>query len=66
MRNKNVLQGISSANDLIQIMNIKKQSYSSLSQLVRYLLQTELPIMLNLLDSNYQLEFSESYTGTAG
>ena len=60
-------QGISSANDLIQIMNIGNQLYSSLSQLDRYsyLMQTELPTMLNALDTNcnYQLEFSESYTG---
>ena len=35
-------QGISSANDLIQIMNIGNQLYSSLSQLARYsyLMQT--------------------------
>ena len=34
-------QGISSANDLIQIMNIGNQLYSSLSQLARqaYLMQ---------------------------
>ena len=62
-RNK---QGISSVNDLIQIMNIGNQLYSSLSQLARhsYLMQTELPTMLNVLDTNYQLQFSESYTGT--
>ena len=61
-------QGISSVNDLIQIMNIGNQLYSSLSQLARhsYLMQTELPTMLNVLDTNYQLEFSESYTGTVG
>ena len=27
-------------------------------------MQTELPTMLNVLDTNYQLQFSESYTGT--
>ena len=45
-------QGISSAN-LIQIMNIGNQLYSSLSQLARqsYLMQTELPTMLNVLDT---------------
>lgn len=49
-------------------MNIGNQLYSSLSQLARYsyLIQTELPTMLNVLDTNYQLEFSESYTGTVG
>ena len=58
-------QGISSANNLIQIMNIGNQLYSSLSQLARhsYFMQTELPTMSNVLDTNYQLEFSESYTG---
>ena len=59
-------QGISSANDLIQIMNIGNKLYSSLSQLARQsnLMQTELPAMLNVLDVDYQLEYSESYTGT--
>ena len=60
--------GISSANDLIQIMNIGNQLYSSLSQLARQssLMQTELPTMLNVLDTDYQLEYGESYTGTVG
>ena len=59
-------QGISSANDLFQIMNIGNQLYSSLSQLAShsYLMQTELPTMLNVIDTNYQLEFNESYTGS--
>ena len=60
-------QGISSANDLIQIMNIGNQLYSSLSrQLARqsYLMQRELPAVLNVLDADYHLEYSESYTGT--
>ena len=50
----------------IQIVNIGNQWYSSLSQLARqsYLMQTELPIMLNVLDTDYELEYSESYTGT--
>ena len=57
-------QGISSPNDLIQMMNIGNQLDSSLSQLdsYSYLKQAELPTMLNVLDTNYQLEFSESYT----
>ena len=40
----NDTQGISSANDLIQIMNIGNQLYSSLSQLARraHLMQSEL------------------------
>jgi len=38
-------QGINSANDLVSIMNIGNQLYSSLSQLTRqsFLMQTELP-----------------------
>jgi len=61
-------QRISSANDLIQIMNIANRLYSSLSQLARqsYLMQTELPTVLNVLNTDYQLEYSESYTGTVG
>ena len=27
-------------------------------------MQTELPTILNVLDTNYQLQFSENYTGT--
>ena len=59
-------QGISSANDLIQIMNIGNQLYSSLSQLARraHLMQSELPTALNVFDTDYQLEYSESYSGT--
>ena len=52
--------GISLAHDLIQIMNIENQPYSSLSQLM----QSELPTALNLFDTDYQLEYSESYSGT--
>ena len=59
-------QGISSANDLIQIMNIGNQFYSSLSQLTRqaFLMQSELPTALNVFDTDYQLEYSENYSGT--
>ena len=48
-------QGFSSVNDLIQIMNIGNQSFSSLFQLARqsYLMQTELPTMLSVLDTDY-------------
>ena len=62
----NDTQGISSANDLIQIMNIGNQLYSSLSRLARqaYLMQSELPTALNVFDTDYQLEYSESYSGT--
>ena len=47
-------------------MDIGNQLYSSLSRLARqaYLMQSELPIALNLFDTDYQLEYSESYSGT--
>ena len=53
----NDTQGISSANDLIQIMNIGNQPYSSLSLLARqaYLMQSELPTAPNVFDTDYQL-----------
>lgn len=40
--------------------------YSSLSQLARqsYLMQTELLMMLNVLDTDYELKYSVSYTDT--
>ena len=56
----NDTQGISSANDLIQIMNIGNQLYSTLS----WLMQSELPTALNVFDTDYQLEYSESYSST--
>ena len=57
-------QEINSVNDLVSIMNTGNQMYSSLSQLTRqsFLMQTELPTLLNVTD--YELQYSESYTGT--
>ena len=62
----NDTQGISSANDFVQIMNIRNQHHLSLSRLARqaYLMQSELPTALNVFDTDYQLEYSESYSGT--
>jgi len=62
----NTRQSISCAQDLINIMNFGNQLYSSLSQLARqsYLMQTELPTMLNVFQDDNQLEYSESYSGT--
>ncbi|RMX40615.1 hypothetical protein pdam_00023438 [Pocillopora damicornis] len=59
-------QGINSANDLVSIMNIGNQLYSSLSQLTKqsFLMQTELPTLFNMLETDYELQYSESYTGT--
>ena len=52
----NTRQRISSGHDLIDI-NIGNQLYSGLSQLARqsYLMQTELPTMLNVSEADYQL-----------
>ena len=46
-------------------MLIGNQLYSSLSQLSRqsFLLLTDLSSMLIVLEEDYQLEYSESYTG---
>ena len=62
----NSKKGIHSANDLMEIMNIGNQLYSGLSQLARqsFLMQSELPSMLNVFETDYQLQYSESYTGT--
>ena len=62
----NARQRISSGHDLINIMNIGNQLYSSLSQLARqsYLIQTELSTMLHVFEADYQLEYSDSYSGT--
>ena len=60
-------QGINSANHLVSIMNIQgNQLYSSLSQLTRqsFLMQTELPTLLNVFEADYELQYSESYTAS--
>jgi len=59
-------QGINSADDLVSIINIGNQLYSSLSQLTRqsFLMQTELPTLLNVFETDYELLYSETYTGT--
>ena len=59
-------QGINSSNDLVSIMNVGNQLYSSLSQLTRksFLMPTELPTLLNVFETEYDLQCSESYTGT--
>ena len=58
----NNTKGISTANDLIQIMNIGNMLYSSLSQLTRpaFLMESELPTLLNTFDIDYRLEYSET------
>ncbi len=64
----NNTKGISIANDLIQITNIGNMLYSSLSQLTRqaFLMQSELPTLLNMFDIDYRLEYSKSFSGTVG
>ena len=59
------MKGIGNSNDLKQIMHFGNQLYSSLSQLSRqsFLLLTDLPSMLTVLEKDYQLEYSESYFG---
>ena len=58
------MKGISDPSDLKLIMYIGNQLCSSLSKLARqsFLLLTELPIMLTVLQENYPLEYSASYT----
>ena len=58
--------GINSSDDIVQIMNIGNQLYSTLSPLARqsYLMMTELPTIVDVFDSTYQFRFSESYSGT--
>ena len=61
-------QGINSASHLVSIVNIQgNQLYSSLSQLTRqsFLMQTELPTLLNVFEADYELQYSESYMYTA-
>ena len=57
-RNGNV-----SSMDLVNIMNISNELYSSLSK-QSYLLLTEVPEMIIVFSINYQLQYSPSYTGT--
>lgn len=47
-------------------MNIGSQLYSGLSQLARQslLMQTELPTMLNVFESDDQLAYSQSHTAS--
>jgi len=60
----NSKQGINSA--LVSIMNIGNQLYSSLSQLTRQssLMQRELPTLLNVIETDYELQYSENYTAS--
>ena len=61
----NFINPVSSSADVVQIMNIGNNMYLALSQSLRQglLLLTDLPVMNNLSDINYQLTYSESYSG---
>ena len=62
----NTRKRISSGHDLVNIMNIGIQLYSSLCQFARqlYLTQMELPTMLNAFEAHYELDYSDSFSGT--
>ena len=58
-------RSITDSQDLVEIMNMGNELYSALSRISgqTYLLLTELPTMVTVQNTNYQLEFSESYSG---
>ena len=53
------------SSDLVNIMNLGNQLYSTLSRLSRqmYLLLEELPTMVTVEDTDYSIELSQSYNG---
>ena len=55
---------ITESEDLIQIMNIGNELHGALLSLTgqSYLLLIELPTMVTISNTNYQIEFSESYS----
>ena len=62
------MKGMGIPDDLKQIMHIGNQLYSSLTSLSllsrqSFLLLTDLPSMLTVLEEDYQLTYSEIYTG---
>ena len=60
------IRRITSVDDMIQIVIVGNQLYSSLSLLARQsmlmLMLTELPGMVTVFERFFQLEYSESYT----
>ena len=56
---------LNTCNDLVQVMEMGNELHSTLSQCTGhvYLMQTELPPMIAMSEKNYQLNYSESYTG---
>ena len=57
--------GINCPNDLIQLMDVGNQLHSRLAQSAghSFLLLAELPSMLSVFDTAYQVSYSKSYTG---
>ena len=55
-------KAITSSADLVQIVNIGNHLYSTLSQSTKemFLLLTDLPAMVDLFGTNYELRYSES------
>ena len=58
------IRRVTSVDDMIQIVTVGSQIYSSLSLLARQsmLMLTELPEILSVFELFFQLEYSESYT----
>ena len=58
------IRRVTSVDDMIQIVTVGSQIYSSLSLLARQsmLMLTELPEMVTVFERFFQLENSESYT----
>ena len=61
----NFMSPVTFSADLKDIMNIGKELYSVLSRLHNqyFLLLTELPNMVTVFETNYQIQYSPSYTG---
>ena len=59
-------QEICTPEDLVQVMNIGNKLYLNLARLARqsFLLFSELPTELTVFNTNYLIEYTESYSGT--
>jgi len=64
-KHKNSISSSADLADLASIMNTGNELYSVLSRLYiqEFLLLTELPQMVTMLETNYQMEYSPSCTG---
>lgn len=61
----NYANTINTSSDLVTVMNIGNELYSGLSRLScqSYLMLTELPELVTVLNKTYQLKYSPSYSG---